>query len=190
MADEKMQAEGFLFFTEKDARLAENEQKKIDYLEAHIDYSQPEKILQIYDKAVRDRVFKTPVGTVYLKKLQEYLLSQPEIDSTQVSPIPLFVTYDGEIRKQQNPVQPKIKPSEKKEKTSPLTISVILNILLVIAVIAMFVITLASDQPNILNYERALTNRYAGWEQELTERENTIREKEHELNLAKPQNNQ
>ena len=62
-------------------------------------------------------------------------------------------------------------------------ISVILNVLLVLAIIAMFTITLKSDNPNVLNYEKAITNKYAAWEQELTEREQRIREKEKELRI-------
>lgn len=52
-----------------------------------------------------------------------------------------------------------------------------MNIVMVIAIIAMFIITLNSDQPNVLNYERNLQNKYATWEQELTQREQTVREK-------------
>ena len=59
----------------------------------------------------------------------------------------------------------------------------ILNILLILLVIAMFVITLTGNNPTILNYEQKLQNKYAGWEQELTERENAVREKERELSL-------
>ena len=58
-----------------------------------------------------------------------------------------------------------------------------MNIALIAAVIAMFVITLKSDQPNILNYETALINRYSEWEEELSVRENALREKERELKL-------
>jgi hypothetical protein len=47
----------------------------------------------------------------------------------------------------------------------------------------MFVIAINSNQPNILNYQRVLQNRYAGWEQELTDREQAIRDKERELNI-------
>ena len=47
----------------------------------------------------------------------------------------------------------------------------------------MFVITLTGNNPTILNYEQKLQNKYAGWEQELTERENAVREKERELSL-------
>ena len=47
----------------------------------------------------------------------------------------------------------------------------------------MFAITLNADQPNVLNYEKVLTDRYASWEQDLTEREQVIREKERELKI-------
>ena len=40
---------------------------------------------------------------------------------------------------------------------------------------------MTSDNPNILNYENNLQNKYAQWEQELTERENVLREKERNL---------
>lgn len=178
--------QGFSFYTDKDADMATLEQKKITYLEERMDYSQPDTILKIYDKAIHDRVFKTPVGFLYLKKLQEYLLGQESIDSEQITPIPLYQSYTGEIRESANPAKSRVKPSEKKdgEKASKLTISVILNGLLVVAVIAMFVIAMKADQPNILNYEKVITNRYATWEQELTEREQAVREKELELHIV------
>ena len=68
-------------------------------------------------------------------------------------------------------------------KKAGLCLSVIMNIVMIVAIIAMFVITLNSDQPNILNYERNLQNKYASWEQELTRREQTVREKERELHI-------
>jgi hypothetical protein len=49
--------------------------------------------------------------------------------------------------------------------------------------IAMFSIALNANQPNILNYEKVLTNNYASWEQELTEREQAVKEKERQLNM-------
>lgn len=53
----------------------------------------------------------------------------------------------------------------------------------------MFVITLQSDNPNILNYRQAITNEYASWEQELTERENKVREKEQKLGMEAESDN-
>ncbi len=86
------------------------------------------------------------------------------------------------LRGQKTPTHTRIKPADqKKEKSQLFHVSIVLNIALVVAVIAMFIISLNSEQPNILNYEKALVDRYAGWEQELTEREQAVREKERQL---------
>lgn len=175
---------GYVFFTEKDAQLARAEEKKIEYLEARIDYSRPERILYVYEKAIHERIFKTPVGLEYLKRLREFLLGQESIAPEKVMEIPLYSTFDGEIREKPRPVRAKIQPSEKdraEKKKAYFMISVILNILLAAAVWAMFAISLNSENPNVLNYEKNITNKYAAWEQELTEREQAVREKEREL---------
>ncbi len=182
-------AEGFLFYTDYDAELAVLERKKIDYMEERMDYSNPEKILKVYDRVIRDRVFKTPVGLIYLKHIREYLLEQETIDPQQVAAIPLFQNFGSEMRSEHSPARTRIKPSEKKVKqekekrASALALSVILNLLLSAAIVAMFAITLNANQPNILNYEKVLTDRYAAWEQDLTEREQAVREKERELKI-------
>lgn len=176
---------GYRFYTEKDAQLAATELKKIEYLEARIDYSRPDSILMVYEKTIHERIFKTPVGLQYLKELRDYLLKQPEIDPQRVPEIPLYNSFSGEVRERSAPARNRIKTADggKDGEKSGFVISVILNVLLVLAVICMFTITLRSDNPNVLNYQRVLTDRYAQWEQELTERENAVREKERELKL-------
>ena len=178
MADNRERSVGgYLFYTEKDAKIAEAELQKIEYLEA--------RILKVYEKTIHERIFRTPVGLQYLKGLRDFLLEQPEIDPEDVTDIPLYSTFGGQLRSQDNPARSRIKPSrEKAEKEkSFLVLSLILNGLLILAVIAMFSIALKSNNPNILNYEKAITNKYAAWEQELTEREQRIREKEKELRI-------
>ena len=57
----------------------------------------------------------------------------------------------------------------------------IVNMVLVVLVVSMFYISTTSSNPNILNYERAIQNRYATWEEELESREQVVRVKEKEL---------
>lgn len=177
---------GYLFYTEKDAKIAAAERKKIEYLEARMDYGDPESILLIYEKTIHERIFRTPIGIQYLKGMRDFLLSQPEIDQERIPDIPLYNTFSGEVREQDHPAKSRIKPATKQadREKSRFIISVALNILLTLAVISMFWITLKSDQPNILNYEKVITDRYASWDQELTEREQIIRERERELKLG------
>lgn len=177
---------GYIFLTEKDAQLARAEEKKIEFLEARIDYSKPEEIRYVYEKTIRDRMFKTPVGLEYLKRMRGYLLEQTEMNPADVPEIPLYSSFEGEIREQPSPARTRIKPSAKQEekKRFRFKVSVMLNIILALVIISMFSISLNSENPNILNYERNLVDKYAAWEEELTQREQAVREKERELTFT------
>ncbi|MCM1187208.1 MAG: hypothetical protein NC251_11685 [Lachnoclostridium sp.] len=185
---EERTAEGFVFYTKKDAELATQEQKKIEYLQARMNYSNPESILRIYEKALEEKLFKTPVGLGFLKDTQKFLVRSGTITQEEIPPISLHVFFDDEIREQANPARRRVQPAGQAEgkKFPALPVSIILNIVLVLAVIAMFWIALGAGQPNILNYENVLVNKYAQWEQELTQREQTVREKELELSIGNP----
>lgn len=178
---------GFLFYTEKDAKLARAEQQRISYLEERINYESPDSIRYIYEKTIEERLFKTPIGLHYLEKLRDFLCAQPGIDAASIQEIPLYTTFDGELRGHTNPARERVIPARDKERDKEktrFTLSVILNVLLTLAIVAMFAISFASEQPNIVNYERAIANKYASWEQELIEREQAVREKELELKLS------
>lgn len=179
-------ASGYAFLNEEDAKRAANEEKRINQLEEKLDYSKPESILLIYRKAIQERVFKTPVGIQYLKKLQSYLLEREEIDQEKILPIPLYTSFESALRENTTPARIRVKPAPAKKKQSQLLpISMVLNVALVCAVLAMFFIALNSKQPNLINYETALVNKYSQWEQELTQREQAVREKERELSIHK-----
>lgn len=179
---------GFAFYSEKDAGLAEQERQKIAYLDKHIDHADIQSVLAIYKKALEDRVFRTPVGLEYLRELQGELRAQGEELGEEVPPIPLWTSF-ADVRTKTSPARRRIQSMpEDGGKKEGLHLSVIMNIVMIVAIIAMFVITLNSDQPNILNYERNLQNKYASWEQELTQREQTVREKERELHIENTEN--
>lgn len=176
--------DGYIFYSQKEAQAASLDSKRIEYLEAKMDYSKPENVLQIYNRAIKDNIFQTQVGLNYLKKLQDYLYEQGQIDKTFIADIPVNTSKEAVIRDQAVPARRRIAPvEEKKSGKAGLTASIIINIALAVAIIAMFAISISSDQPNILNYEKNIQNRYAEWEQELTRREQIVREKERELRI-------
>lgn len=186
-----MEKGGFDFYTARDVKLAEAEQRKIDYLEERIDYTRPGSILYVYDKAIHEQIFRTPVGILYLKKLQDFLMKQPQIDPGKIKPIPLYDTYVVDRQSKEDPDNPSPQTLKKREAAvTGFQISVVLNVLLILAICAMFIISLNSDQPNIFNYEQVLQDQYASWEQELSEREQAVRDKELELNIDRPNNTQ
>ena len=58
------------------------------------------------------------------------------------------------------------------------------NVILVVLVILLFAITLTGENANIINYRNAIVNEYSDWEDELTQRELIVREKERELGIS------
>ena len=84
---------GFAFYSEKDARLAEQERQKIAYLDKRIDHTDIQSVLAIYKKALEDRVFRTPVGLEYLRELQGELRAREEELGEEVPPIPLWTNF-------------------------------------------------------------------------------------------------
>lgn len=184
MADnDKLLMNGYRFGSEKDAKTAEEEIKLARYFETRMTGKSGRNRLAVYDQLLDKKVFRTPLGWEYLRHLQEELQSLG-IPEEEIRPIPMYMTFvhDAEDA-DRTPVRERIRPARPKSRVNKYHVSVLINIILVIMVIAMFAITLNSDNPNILNYKNNIINQYASWEQELTERENKVREKENSLQM-------
>ena len=174
---------GYCFGSLQDAKEARNESQTIAYFKEKTRGRTAGNLLALYDKLLDEKVFKTPVGWEYLKQLQEEILKS-DISPDQVRPITLYTGFT--YRVQEDAQKAAIRQAEaiaqrKEKKDYRFRVSLCVNFLLAVLVAGMFLITLKSDNPNILNYKQVLTNQYASWEQNLTERENRIREKEQEL---------
>lgn len=174
-----LQVEEYLFANERDAQQAEEEKHRIEYLQSHMDMESMENVRILYEQANKEGIFRTPVGINYLAKLRVRLI-QGGIPEEELSCIRLHPGYvpDQTQRKEGTMVLQKRRQERLKSMQRHLGRSVFLNILLALAVVAMFFIALNGKNPNILNYEQNLQNQYAAWEQELTEREAVVRELE------------
>lgn len=174
--------DGFLFLSEEDAAAAREELKKARYLKRHLEFQSAEMILQLYRKALADRTFQTPVGLAFVNELRG-LLIEAGIEEFEIEPIPVY--YDvvqNKMRSGYEPVEEKPK-EETKKGLGKLGVSVAVNVVLGLLVAGMFYVAMTGNNPNILNYKNSIENKYASWEQELTEREQAVREKEQELGI-------
>ena len=104
---------------------------------------------------------------------------------------------DKVVRKQNDEPQPSKKTKAKKEKADKSNVQkagadssevrrlrivnrflLVLCITLLLCVIGMFYVSTTINSPTILNYEEKLIDKYSSWEQDLTEREKALKEKE------------
>ena len=176
-------------FNTKDAQLAKDELNAIKYVSAKTNTKDPKQVYNLYNKIIERKLFSTQIGMNYLKQLQTFLYKSSEIPNDKIQPIPINADTQEALDKRKEQI-------EFKSELRNLSIQVakyrnnfiramVLNIILVIVIIAMFVILKTSSNPNILNYEVTIQNRYAQWQQELQSEEESLKAREQELNNKK-----
>ena len=174
---------GYDFLSELDAQKASLDLSKIKVLEERVKASRPNDIKAVYEKAIENKIFKSPIGWQYLARLREKLYASG-FSEEELIPIPIPVSLTRHSAFENLSIQQRIKPDVRDSKADfKRLFPYILNIFLLIIVIAMFIIASTGDSDNILNYKRNVTNRYSSWEQDLTQREKVIREAEKKLGI-------
>ncbi|MDE6887140.1 MAG: hypothetical protein K2P45_00605 [Eubacterium sp.] len=174
-----MIVEGYSFTDENMAKQARTEAEGVKYVRARTDMSKPDQVFNVYHRLLQQRMFQTPVGYAYLRELQDYLKTIPGIRGEDIRPIP--VAKNMVVSDTQGIADRWRRRLQKEQKK--LQISIVANFAFVVSILLIFLITATSGQTTILNYEKKLQDRYAQWEQQLTEREKAIREEEQELEL-------
>lgn len=188
--------EGYQFFTQEEAKKAAQELAKIKILDEKLDETNTDMVLSLYKKAREQQTFETEIGLAYLRNLQIYLIGEKVISPEEL-PLPVYyskhnwekesVRIKEEYRAEEEEISKKAEEQVNKAKEAARKAKdksrfyVVTICVLIFMVIGMFLITLTGNNENILNYKTVITNRYAEWEQELTEREAAIREKEAKL---------
>ncbi len=187
--------DGFRFMDEEEAEQAKKEREGIKYIKGKTDKDYPEMVLQIYNKMVEEDLFETAVGYSYLKELQDYLILMPIIENEDIAAIPVkHPKLEAGIRKerirqreQQKVMETKLKEAkntnDKGKIRQKYKTSLLFNLIFAICIVLMFIINMTSQMPTVLNYKSKIIDEYAAWEQELTEREQAVREKELELGI-------
>lgn len=179
---EQYKVNGFLFGDMTDVEIANQELSAIQYIDKKMERHGGETMLAVYQTALEKKMFRTPVGYSYLHQLQKRMTSLG-VDPNRIPAIPLYQVYNNNYKTEVRPVrkQPKkvVNPDVRR-----MRYSIFGNVILVILVIVLFAITLTGENANAINYRNAIVNEYSAWEEELTEREQIVREKERELGIS------
>ncbi|SFB69000.1 hypothetical protein [Butyrivibrio sp. YAB3001] len=178
---DKLIVDGIQFTSETDAQKAVLDASKVKLLKSRININKVGDVKAVYEKAIENKIFKTPVGWMFLMDLRNRLLSAG-MSEDDVLPLPMEVSFTRHSALENLNVKQRIKP-EKNNAQFKIIFPIVLNVFLILLVVLMFVINLNSESDNILNYKSNVTNRYASWEQDLKEREKKVREAEKRLGI-------
>lgn len=180
--DDDLIVGGYKFATVADAETARMEEKKVENLEQHLDYRKPQNVLLVYNKAIENQVFLTPIGLAYLRKMQTEMLKWG-VPAEKIQPVTLYGTFSNKTENNSSIRRSIAARKPKVEYKGRFVTSLLINIILVLLVAGMFVVSWKSDVPNIVNYRTAVVNEYSEWEQQLEEREQAVREAERKLDI-------
>ena len=188
-----MVIDGFVFTQEIAAKKARKEAEGIQYVKSKVDMENPQMVLQMYHKLLKEQVFETPVGLAYMKELQNYLAENPALQGAKIEPIVLIKTSEGgmgqeesiewyaknleEIKQKERVANFRKRRAEEKveQMKKRLWASLLFCLFLFIVAAGMVVITMMDNHPNILNYENKLIQKYETWEKDLEQREQNLK---------------
>lgn len=196
--DQVYLVEGYQFSSREEAQKAERELAKVKALNEKLDEENLQAIKTLYVTALDQQVFETQIGLSYLRNLQVHLIAEGELREDE-KPIPVLYSkatletekrlmkedYAAAVGQMRDDMKKKIDGQKELVRQARQKFRILMAAVGVLAVlvVAMFAITLTGKNENILNYKNAVTNQYAEWEQELSEREDAVRQKELELGI-------
>lgn len=180
-SEEECKVGGFQFENLRDAQEALREQRNINALKEKIDFTKTKDMLELYQRLVEKKAFKTPVGYQFLGEFREYLADELKLDDSEL-PYVYIENRKGMSRAQQEQLE--FLQTENQQLERSRHKSLILIGVLIFLIVSMFIITVLNPNVGYINTENKILNRYAGWEEELTEREARIREREAELEIT------
>ena len=193
MAEEKENGKfmvgGYEFATKEEAQLAKDELNAIKYLSQKTNSKDPKQVYSLYNKIIERKLFSTHVGMNYLKNLQTFLYKSDEIPNDKIQPSPINAETQGEIniRRERSEFKSELRDMSVKvaKYKNNFTRVMIINVVLIIIIIAMFVILNTSSNPNIINYEVNIQNKYSQWQEQLQSQEESLNARENALNNRK-----
>ncbi|MCR4758597.1 MAG: hypothetical protein K5792_12435 [Butyrivibrio sp.] len=175
---------GFEFLSNEDLQKAKLDEKKISIIAQKVHSTKVSDLEEVYEKAISNKIFSTPIGWCYLSNLRDKLL-EAGVSEEDLTPIPVNIKFTNVALPDEYHPRERISVPKKKKRDAKASMILLcaMNLILVILVIVMFIIAWKGDTDNIINYKQNVTNRFAEWEQSLKEREKAVRIKEKELSI-------
>lgn len=168
--------QGVTFHTEAELAEAKKEAEVVTYIRSQADLGNVKTVVKLYNRLIEKGTLVTPLGIAFLQELRSRALESGLVAESSLHALP-------------EPAKPEKQPEKKlskdkklmeyyKEKSKRLTFTVAV---LCIVIVILFAIRLFGTASPFTDYEQKVLNEYAGWKEELTEKEETLHQWEKSL---------
>lgn len=173
--------QGFLFETQSEYEIALKEYEVVTYLKANTDFSNAKALYKLYEKLIEKESFQTVIGLQFLAEIREQIISRNDQFERILNPVKVKSKVEPKGKKSLPKVDNekyKLLYEDMKAKKNR---AYLVSGFLVAIIAGMIIITFNSNHASTAKLETALQNKYASWQEELNEREQTIEEREKNL---------
>ncbi|MDD6194014.1 MAG: hypothetical protein PUB19_03830 [Lachnospiraceae bacterium] len=164
----------FTFENVDEAKAAEKEAKAIAYITKQMKTEDPESVFALYCQMLEKDLFHTKLGISFLDEIYQTLIREKSLAGKHIPPVP------GKPVPKSTKRSVALEKELKRYKRLTRILSVVC-ITMGLIIVGMFVVNATSQHPTILNYEQKIIDKYAGWEQELNQREENLVKREQQL---------
>ncbi len=160
---------GYTFYSEEEYNEAKKENETIEYIKSRTDLSHTETVIGLYNKLIDRNVISTVIGLDFLKRLRGLALKDEMTSESKLRDLPEISVS----KKKKDKERAKLTKVQRLQREN-LGLKIVV-IGLVAIIIGMFVIVLTGKSSPLKSvYEEQIINKYAGWQQELTEKQQWI----------------
>lgn len=161
--------QGFSFRSEAELAEAKKEAEVVAYIRGQADLSNVKTVVKLYNRLIEKGTLSTELGVIFLKELRSRALDSGVVAESSLEPLPTV--------EKKKPEPPKVMSKDRKlmelyrERSRNLAIVVAV---LCLVIVALFAIRLFGTASPFTDYEQKVLNEYAGWKEELTEKEEAL----------------
>lgn len=161
--------QGFTFRSEAELAEAKKEAEVVAYIRGQADLSNVKTVVKLYNRLIEKGTLTTELGIAFLKELRSRALDSGVVSESSLEPFPTV--------EKKKPEPPKVMSKDRKlmelyrERSRNLAIVVAI---LCIVIVVLFAVRLFGTASPFTDYEQKVLNEYAGWKEELTEKEEAL----------------
>ncbi len=162
--------QGFTFRTEAELAEAKKEAEVVAYIRAQADLGNIKTVVKLYNRLIEKGTLVTVLGIAFLRELRSRALESGAVAESSLNPLP------EPVKAEKPPEEKKISKDRKlmefyKEKSKRLTFTVAV---LCIVIVILFAIRLFGTASPFADHKQEVLDEYAGWKEELTEKEEAL----------------
>lgn len=165
--------QGHTFASEQELTEAKKEAEVITYLRARTDFQNTEKLLKLYHKLLDREMMETEVGLDFLKEIRATIEATGLISPERLRPLPVLKKKKASaVRSRKTGAEGELEKYKRQATLLKITVCFLSAVM-----VGMFVIALLGKRsPLAIRYEEEVLNRYGAWSDDLTRREERLKE--------------